>query len=110
MNPKDPTMTTPSSPASRRRFIQITATGFAAAVIGTNAHAVDAVTEADPTAVALKYKADATKSTDRKDKAADCSNCMLYTGKAGAADGPCGAFGGKLVKAKGWCTAWAKKA
>jgi hypothetical protein len=52
---------------------------------------------------------DATKSADRKDKASECSNCALYTGKAGAADGPCGAFGGKLVKAKGWCSAWAKK-
>jgi hypothetical protein len=102
-------MTTPSSPASRRHFIKITAIGFAAAAFGGNAHAVDAVTEADPTAAALKYKMDATKSADRKDKAAECSNCALYTGKAGAADGPCGAFGGKLVKAKGWCSAWAKK-
>jgi hypothetical protein len=103
-------MTDRTSPASRRRFIKITAIGFAAAAFGGNAHAVDAVTEADPTAAALKYKMDATKAADRKDKAAFCDNCALYTGKAGAADGPCGAFGGKLVKAKGWCTAWAKKA
>ena len=104
-------MTTPSSPASRRRFIKITATGFAAAVLGSNAaRAADALSESDPTAVALKYKMDATKSADRKDKTAFCDNCALYTGKAGAADGPCSAFGGKLVKAKGWCSAWAKKA
>lgn len=104
-------MTTHSSPASRRRFIKITATGFAAAVLGSNtAHAVDALTEADPTAAALKYKMDATKASERKDKTADCGNCVLYTGKAGSVEGPCGAFGGKLVKSKGWCTAWSKKA
>jgi High potential iron-sulfur protein len=103
-------MTSRSSTASRRRFIKITATGFAAAMLGTNAHAVDAVTEADPTAAALKYKMDATKAAERKDKTAFCENCALYTGKAGAADGPCGAFAGKLVKSKGWCTAWSKKA
>ena len=33
-----------------------------------------------------------------------------FSGKAGAADGPCSIFGGKLVNAKGWCTAWVKKA
>jgi len=103
-------MSNRSTPASRRRFIQITATGFAAAMLGGNAHAVEAVSESDPTAVALKYKMDANKAAERKDKAAHCANCALYTGKAGAADGPCGAFGGKLVKAQGWCTAWAKKA
>jgi len=54
--------------------------------------------------------ADATKSTKRTDKKADCSSCSLYSGKAGAADGPCAIFQGKLVSAKGWCTAWVKKA
>jgi hypothetical protein len=53
---------------------------------------------------------DATKSTKRTDKTATCSNCNLFSGKAGAADGPCTIFQGKLVNAKGWCTAWVKKA
>ena len=46
----------------------------------------------------------------RTDKAATCSTCQLYTGKAGAADGPCAVFPGKSVAAKGWCSSWVKKA
>jgi hypothetical protein len=68
------------------------------------------VSEADPTAKALNYSADATKSTKRTDKTALCSNCSLYSGKAGAGDGPCALFPGKSVSAKGWCSSWVKKA
>ena len=104
-----------SSSASRRRFFRITAIGlatapFATALMSGTAHAVDTVKESDPTAAALGYVVDATKSTKRTDKAATCSNCSLYSGKAGAADGPCTIFQGKLVSAKGWCSAWVKKA
>jgi hypothetical protein len=53
---------------------------------------------------------DATKASNRKDKTAVCGNCSLYSGSPGASDGPCSVFGGKLVNAKGWCTAWVKKA
>ena len=104
-----------SSTASRRRFFRITAVGLAAAPFATalmsgTAHAVDTVKESDPTAAALGYVVDATKSAKRTDKAAICSTCSLFSGKAGAADGPCTIFQGKLVSAKGWCTAWVKKA
>ena len=107
-------MTTESSP-SRRRFFKITAVGLAAAPFATAlmsgaAHAVVAVKETDPTAAALGYVADATKSTKRTDKAATCSSCSLFSGKNGAADGPCTIFQGNLVSAKGWCSAWVKKA
>lgn len=108
-------MTQHDSPESRRRFIRITAMGLAAAplagaLFSGSAEAVDKVTDADPTAKALGYNADATKAPLRKDPKAECSGCALYSGKPGAADGPCSAFGGKLVAAKGWCTAWVKKA
>ena len=107
-------MTAPAL-ATRRRFIKISvaglaATPFAAALFSGAAQAVDTLSESDPTAVALGYKADATKAPARKDTTATCSNCSLYSGKPGAANGPCAAFGGKLVSAKGWCNAWAKKA
>jgi High potential iron-sulfur protein len=111
---QETTMPTDTSPASRRRFFKITAIGLAAApfantlLIGTAQ--ADTVKESDPTASALGYVADATKSTKRTDKAATCTTCSLYTGKAGAADGPCAIFQGNLVSAKGWCTAWVKKA
>ena len=100
---------------SRRRFITISIAGlatapFANALLSGTAEAVDTVSESDPTATALGYKVDATKAGNRKDKSALCSNCNLYSGKPGASDGPCSVFGGKLVSAKGWCTAWVKKA
>ena len=108
-------MTSHVSHASRRRFITITAAGLAAApfanaLLSGAAQAVDAVSESEPTATALGYKVDATKASNRKDNTAVCGNCTLYSGKPGAGDGPCSVFGGKLVNAKGWCTAWVKKA
>jgi High potential iron-sulfur protein len=107
-------MIKPSSHPSRRRFIKISAAGlavapFANALLSGTANAADKLSETDPTAAALSYKMDATKAPARKDKTAFCDNCNLYSGKPGAADGPCTIFGGKLVNAKGWCTAWVKK-
>ena len=107
-------MTAPAL-ANRRRFIKISVAGlaaapFSAALLSATAQAAETLSESDPTATALGYRADATKATARKDMTATCANCSLYSGKAGAADGPCSAFGGKLVSAKGWCNAWAKKA
>jgi anaerobic selenocysteine-containing dehydrogenase len=103
------------SQVSRRRFIKISAAGFAAApfanaLLSGTAEAVDKLSESDPTATALSYKMDATKAINRKDATAVCANCNLYSGKPGEAEGGCTIFGGKLVNAKGWCTAWVKKA
>ena len=100
---------------SRRRFIKLTVSSLAAAPLANTllsgvAHAQALIPETDPQAVALGYKADATKAAARKDAQATCANCNFYSGKAGAADGPCAIFPGKHVAAKGWCTAWAKKA
>ena len=107
-------MTKHSSDKGRRQFIKLTATGLAAApfanaLLSGSAEAADMVSESDPTAAALKYKMDATKAADRKDKTALCSNCNFYSGKPTDANGPCTVFGGKLVAAKGWCASWAKK-
>jgi hypothetical protein len=104
-----------ASNSSRRRFIRLAVTGLAAtplagALVSQTAQAAPVpVQESDPMATALGYKVDATKATARKDATASCANCNLYSGKAGAADGPCTLFQGNLVSAKGWCTAWAKK-
>ena len=40
----------------------------------------------------------------------NCTNCTFYKGVAGAATGPCQLFPQHSVAAKGWCSAWAKKA
>jgi High potential iron-sulfur protein len=107
-------MTGHSSYVGRRRFIKVGFAGLATAPLVTllsgTAHAVDAVSESDPTASALGYKMDATKASNRKDNVAVCGNCGLYSGSPGTAQGPCTVFAGKLVNAKGWCTAWVKKA
>jgi High potential iron-sulfur protein len=113
--PEETTMPTPASQSSRRRFIKIGVAGvtlapLAGVLLSGAAEAVDMVSESDPTASALGYKMDATKAANRKDKTATCANCSLYSGKPGAADGPCSVFGGNLVSANGWCNAWVKKA
>jgi high potential iron-sulfur protein len=112
---KEKTMTRDPSQSGRRRFIKISTAALAAAplanvLLSGAAQAAETLSESDPTATALGYKTDATKAPKRTDKTAFCSNCNLFSGKAGAADGPCSIFGGKLVNAKGWCTAWVKKA
>lgn len=98
---------------NRRQFI-MTIVPAAAALSGvTCAHAQAAkVDEKDPAAVGLAYKHDATKVDAKKHpnwKAGNtCGNCQFYQGKE--AWGVCPLLGGKQVAAKGWCTAWAKKA
>lgn len=69
--------------------------------------------EKDAQAMALGYVAVAATADKAKfPKYADgqaCSNCSLYLGGA-AAQGGCPLFPGKQVLAKGWCSAYNKKA
>jgi len=100
---------------TRRTFVIHSAVGGAALAAGQFALAQPAATlsETDPQAMALGYKADAAKADKTKYPkrgATDrCGTCALYQGKAGDAAGPCPLYGGKQVAAKGWCSAWAKK-
>ena len=101
---------------SRRRFLKLAAgTTAAAAVLGGMprfARAADLphVTVADPTAKALDYVEDASKSTNPKHKAGDsCANCQFYSGGP-TGYGPCALFPGKSVNAKGWCVSHSPKA
>jgi hypothetical protein len=100
---------------SRRRFLKAAAgTAVAAAMIGSlprvsRAADLPHLADSDPTAKALGYVEDASKSTDAKRKAGDvCSNCQFYTG-APTGYGPCQLFPGKAVNAKGWCVSHAPK-
>jgi hypothetical protein len=102
--------------SSRRSFL-ITSLGVATTVaLSRQAFAADApkVSESDPTAQALGYKADATKVDKAKfakyAAGQSCSNCTFYQGKATDAWAPCPMFGGKQVAGKGWCSAYNKKA
>ncbi len=71
------------------------------------------VSEADPQAVALGYKENASKVDKTKFPkyvvGQACSNCQLYQGPATGV-GACPLFSGKTVAGSGWCTAYAKKA
>ena len=100
---------------NRRHFIITLVPATLALSATTQALAQPAqVDENDAAAKALGYKHDASKvdaakySTYTKGKV--CSGCALYAGKAGEPLAACPIFGGKLVNANGWCTAWVKKA
>ena len=99
--------------SSRRQFIIYSTAGLASLTMGSQAQAQAMLGEAEPTAVALGYKADAKTVVKAKfPKYADgqlCSNCMLYASKSPEA-GTCTIFPGKLVAGLGWCNAYVKKA
>ena len=107
--------------SDRRRILKIGLAATAAvATLGLTTHSREAkadapvLSESDPQAVALGYHTDSSKvdASKYKTHTADqsCSTCQLYAGAAGSASGPCPIFGGKIVNAHGWCTAWVKKA
>ncbi|HEY5775409.1 MAG TPA: high-potential iron-sulfur protein [Xanthomonadales bacterium] len=104
--------------SSRRQFLNHLAVASASLPIvvllgGTRtARAEDAphMDPEDPMAKALRYVHDAVASEGREDVTALCDNCMHYSGESGKEWGPCALFQGKQVNAKGWCTAWIKKA
>lgn len=100
---------------SRRDFIEhsviaIAAVGASSAVLADSA---PMLSESNPTAASLGYRADA--STVDKAKFPQytanqsCSNCALYQGAAGASSGPCTIYAGSSVSAKGWCASYTKK-
>jgi hypothetical protein len=99
---------------SRRRLLKTVTLGMAFMPIATIplriAVAADLplVTSDDPTAKALKYVSDASKSSDAK-SGSKCANCVFYQGAAGSAQGGCPLFPGKAVTAAGWCSSWNAK-
>ncbi len=100
---------------TRRHFILIVpAAALALSTARTASAQGVTLEESDPQAVALGYRHDATKIDATKFPAYapghNCANCQLFQGKPGEALGACGAMGGKLVNAKGWCVAWVKRA
>jgi High potential iron-sulfur protein len=100
---------------SRRAFIESSVVVIAAVGVSSVARAESApmLSESDPTAAALGYKANA--STEDKARFPQymagqaCSNCALYQGAAGASSGPCTIYAGKSVSSSGWCASYTKK-
>ena len=71
------------------------------------------VSESDPLAVSLGYKATASSVDKAKfpqyAAGQSCSGCALFQGAAGASSGPCPIFSGKAVSSTGWCASYSKK-
>lgn len=91
---------------NRRDFLKLSGTSLIGLTLGgvaLRANAQEKLATDDPTAVALKY---VHKS---EVEGAQCDNCMYVQGEAGAEWRPCAIFPGKVVNAKGWCSAWLKK-
>jgi len=106
-----------ASGQARRHFLQMIAVGAAAvpacafAVRGLRAQ--EKVDPGDELAQQLGYVEDAAEVDPSAWPAYEegqlCSNCQLYTGAEGEAWGPCQIFGGDLVAADGWCSAWVEQ-
>ncbi len=103
--------------SNRRTFVMTLVAGGGAIAAGraaAQAAAAPVLSEADPQAVALGYKADSTKVDKTKypqhQATQVCSGCNFYQGKATDPMAPCQLFAGKQVAAKGWCSAYSKKA
>jgi hypothetical protein len=101
---------------SRRAFMENGAILVAAACASSVAWSDSApmLSEADPTAAALGYRANASSVDKAKfpqyAAGQSCSNCAVYQGAAGASSGACPIFAGKVVSSTGWCASYAKKA
>ncbi|MFM0210002.1 high-potential iron-sulfur protein [Paraburkholderia sediminicola] len=101
--------------SSRRHFMILAASLASSVALSGKASAeTPMVSESDPTAQSLGYKADATHVDKAKyakyQPGQACATCQLYQGKPGGASGPCAIFAGKQVSAKGWCSAYVKRA
>ena len=65
------------------------------------------VTETDPYAKSMGFRLE-TANVDkvkfpRHDVSQHCSECQLFSGKAGEPLGPCSFYGGRQVPINGWC-------
>ena len=101
---------------TRRTFVLAAFPAAALAAVAARTASAQAakLEESDRAAVALGYKHDAAKVDAARyptfAAGRNCANCQLFQAKVGEGWGACGAVGGKLVNAKGWCVAWVKKA
>ena len=70
--------------------------------------------ESDAEAIAVEYRADASKVDPTKSPkykpGQTCASCNLFFPQAGSSLGGCQLFYGKDVAAAGWCNAWEAKA
>ncbi len=96
-----------------RRIFLLRAAAAAAALATAHGHAAEEKTsdepvlETDPYPKSMGFKLD-TKNVDkakfpRHDVRQHCSECQLFSGKAGEPTGHCSFYGGRVVPVNGWC-------
>lgn len=99
--------------STRRSFIRIVPFAGVALLGGRSARAGE-VDPSDPLAVSLGYVTDAAKVDRAKHPqyaaGQDCAGCKQYQGKPADPTAGCTIFGGRNVAAKGWCSAWVRRA
>ena len=104
--------------SGRRDFLKAGSLAVvSAAVVGSAGKAAAQaarVDEKDAQALSLGYRRDATKVDKAKFEkyvaGQTCASCTFYQGKPADAWGSCAIFANKQVAAKGWCSAYVKKA
>ena len=97
-----------------RRVFMLVVGAIGATATVAPARAQAHLDEKDPQASALGYVEDSTKADQKKfpNHAATqtCSGCALGQFKTGESYANCTLFAGKQVNAKGWCSAFVKRA
>lgn len=106
-----------SKQLNRRKFVKLS-TAFLSSIpvlatqisLAQDSTELIELTEDDPSAQALAYKADASTVDSTAypnfEPSQLCSNCLYYQGKEGDVTGPCTLFPGKSVTAAGWCSVY----
>jgi hypothetical protein len=104
----------PPAPANTPPAPPVTAPAPAAVPAPASTGSLPMLDEKEASALALGYVEDAARADKVKFPnfvaGSGCSNCGNYLGQSGDPAGGCKIFPGKQVTAKGWCTAWSKKA
>ena len=111
-------MTEAASAQARRRFLKLATAGVVVAPFGgmltmRRATGQERVSEDDELAQQLGYVEDASTvdpaAWPTYEDGQLCANCQLYEAAEGEEWGPCQIFGGQLVAAAGWCSAWIER-
>lgn len=102
---------------ARRRFLKMVVAGATAvpacALAAKYARAQEKVSPDGELAQQLGYVEDASEVDPGEwpsyEEGQHCANCQLYAGSESDPEAPCEIFGGNLVVAEGWCSAWIAK-
>jgi hypothetical protein len=97
-----------------RRVFMLVAGAISATAAASLARAQTHLDEKDPQAAALGYVEDSARADEKKfpkhAASQNCASCALGQFKTGESYANCTLFAGKQVNAKGWCSAFVKRA